>query len=230
MKVVASLLALVVLPLTSSFLVVPAPACTQQQQQQQQQQQLARRLVALEAEGGMSRRDALLKAGLLSLGLVAGSTGGLSLLPRAGAASLPSGITYEVIENGNGPVPQVGELAAIRFTGAYKDNVFDDLYKTKEPLYFRVGGNTLLKGIEEAVKVMKVGDRWKLTIPGELAFGAKGRSASPGKPRIPPMAAVEYDLKLVALPGRETEILDLDTFDENAPASDDSDPNKGLRF
>jgi len=225
MKVVASLLALVVLPLTSSFLVVPTPTCTQQQQQQ------VRRLVALEAEGGMSRRDALLKtAGLLSLGLVVGSTGGLPLLKRAGAETLPSGMTYEVLEKGNGPVPQVGELAAIRFTGAYKDNVFDDLYKTKEPLYFRVGGNTLLKGIEEAVKVMKVGDRWKLIIPGELAFGAKGRSASPGKPRIPPMAAVEYDLKLVALPGRDTEILDLDTFDENAPASDDSDPNKGLRF
>jgi peptidylprolyl isomerase len=225
MKVVASLLAVVVLPLASSFVVVPTPTCTQQQQQQ------ARRLVALEAEGGMSRRDALLKtAGLLSVGLVVGSTGGLPMLKRAGAETLPSGIVYEVIEKGNGPVPQVGELAAIRFTGAYKDNVFDDLYKTKEPLYFRVGGNTLLKGIEEAVKVMKVGDRWKLTIPGELAFGAKGRSASPGKPRIPPMAAVEYDLKLVALPGRETEILDLDTFDENAPASDDSDPNKGLRF
>lgn len=225
MKVVASLLAVVVLPLAFSFVVVPTPTCTQQQQQQ------ARRLVALEAEGGMSRRDALLKtAGLLSVGLVVGSTGGLPMLKRAGAETLPSGIVYEVIEKGSGPVPQVGELAAIRFTGAYKDNVFDDLYKTKEPLYFRVGGNTLLKGIEEAVKVMKVGDRWKLTIPGELAFGAKGRSASPGKPRIPPMAAVEYDLKLVALPGRETEILDLDTFDENAPASDDSDPNKGLRF
>lgn len=226
MKVVASLLALVALPMASSFLVVPTPTCTQQQQQQQ-----ARRLVAVEAEGGMSRRDALLKtAGLLSLGLVVGSTGGLPMVKRAGAETLPSGIVYEVIEKGNGPVPQVGELAAIRFTGAYKDIVFDDLYKTKEPLYFRVGGNTLLKGIEEAVKVMKVGDRWKLTIPGELAFGAKGRSASAGKPRIPPMAAVEYDLKLVALPGRETEIIDLDNFDENAPASDDSDPNKGLRF
>lgn len=92
---------------------------------------------------------------------------------------------------------------------------------------------------------MKVGDRWKLQIPGasrpaplpytytatpthtdhptpgELAFGKKGRSASPGKPRIPPMATVEYDLKLVALPGREVEMIDLVDFDENAPASDD---------
>jgi hypothetical protein len=56
---------------------------------------------------------------------------------------------------------------------------------------------------------------------GEFAFGKKGRPASPGKPRIPPMATVEYDLQLVALPGREVEIIDLLDFDENAPASDD---------
>ena len=43
-----------------------------------------------------------------------------------------------------GATPNVGELAAIRFTGSYNGNVFDDLYKTKEPLYFRVGGETLL--------------------------------------------------------------------------------------
>lgn len=57
---------------------------------------------------------------------------------------------------------------------------------------------------------------------GDLAFGAKGRSASPGKPRIPAGATVEYELSLVGLPGRETELIDLQDFDENAPASDDS--------
>lgn len=216
MKVLAAL-CLVAAPLAGAF-VVPMPASTTSSSS----------TTKLSAEGGMSRRDALFKAtasaALFTLGLTATTSGG------ARAESLPSGITYTVIEKGTGPKPEVGELAAIRFTGAYKDVVFDNLYDTKEPLYFRVGGGTLLKGIEEAVKAMQVGDRWKLTIPGELAFGAKGRSASPGKPRIPPMAAVEYDLKLVAIPGRETEIIDLADFDENAPASDDSDPNKGLRF
>lgn len=229
MKVMISGWALLFLPCASSFLAPSTLAITNKKDATVLNEKGSP--TVLEAEGGMSRRDALFKtAGLLSIGLAMGSSRGLISLPRAGAETLPGGITYEVLEKGNGPIPQVGELAAIRFTGAYKDNVFDDLYKTKEPLYFRVGGNTLLKGIEEAVKVMKVGDRWKLTIPGELAFGAKGRSASPGKPRIPPMAPVEYDLTLVALPGRETEVIDLDSFDENAPASDDSDPNKGLRF
>ncbi len=43
-----------------------------------------------------------------------------------------------------GAAPNSGELAAIRFTGSYNGVVFDDLFKTKEPLYFRVGGGTLL--------------------------------------------------------------------------------------
>lgn len=43
-----------------------------------------------------------------------------------------------------GASPNLGELAAIRFTGSYNGVVFDDLFKTKEPLYFRIGGGTLL--------------------------------------------------------------------------------------
>lgn len=50
-----------------------------------------------------------------------------------------------VLYFGKGPQPAVGELVAIRFTGAYNGKVFDDVYKTPEPLYFRVGTNSLLK-------------------------------------------------------------------------------------
>lgn len=51
---------------------------------------------------------------------------------------------------------------------------------------------------------------------GKLAFGAKGRPQSPGKPRIPPNAEVEYDLKVVALPGREEELI-AGTIEDYAP-------------
>jgi hypothetical protein len=44
-----------------------------------------------------------------------------------------------------GPQPQIGELAAIRFKGSFNNVVFDDVYKSREPLYYRVGGGTLLK-------------------------------------------------------------------------------------
>ena len=43
----------------------------------------------------------------------------------------------------------------------------------------------VLPGVEEAVKMMHTGDVWELAVPGKLGFGEKGRSASPGKPRIP---------------------------------------------
>ena len=43
----------------------------------------------------------------------------------------------------------------------------------------------VLPGVEEAVKMMRTGDVWELAVPGKLGFGEKGRSASPGKPRIP---------------------------------------------
>lgn len=55
---------------------------------------------------------------------------------------------------------------------------------------------------------MKVGDIYDLTIPGDLAFGSKGRRASAGKPSIPPNATVNYTLELTTIPGREEELLE----------------------
>lgn len=61
---------------------------------------------------------------------------------------------------------------------------------------------------------MKVGDVYDLTIPGDLAFGAKGRRASAGKPSIPPNATVNYTLELTTIPGKERELLeDIDDAD-----------------
>lgn len=55
---------------------------------------------------------------------------------------------------------------------------------------------------------MKVGDIYDLTLPGDLAFGSKGRRASAGKPSIPPNATVNYTLELTTIPGREEELLE----------------------
>lgn len=46
---------------------------------------------------------------------------------------------------------------------------------------------------------MQTGDKWQLTIPGKLGFGEKGRPASPGKPRIPSNAELDFTLELVAV-------------------------------
>lgn len=63
--------------------------------------------------------------------------------------------------------------------------------------------------MEQVLPDMRVGDRWVLTIPGNLAFGSKGRPASAGKPRIPADAVVTFDVEMVGLPGKEPELIDL---------------------
>jgi len=56
---------------------------------------------------------------------------------------------------------------------------------------------------------MRVGDRWSLTVPGNLAFGPKGRPASAGKPRIPADAEIIFEVEMVGLPGKEEELIDI---------------------
>eukprot|EP00980_Cylindrotheca_fusiformis_P003674 scaffold818_cov136-Cylindrotheca_fusiformis.AAC.40 len=125
------------------------------------------------------------------------------------AETTPAGVTYEVIKSGNGPKPEVGELIAIRFQAFAGSNKIDDIFDTPEPYYTRLGSGGLLKGVETTLPLMTVGDRWKLTIPGELAFGPKGRPASAGKPRIPANAEIVFDVEVVGLPGKEPELIDL---------------------
>mmetsp|Transcript_936 Transcript_936/g.1197 ORF Transcript_936/g.1197 Transcript_936/m.1197 type:complete len:197 (+) Transcript_936:43-633(+) len=119
-----------------------------------------------------------------------------------------SGMIIEKLVEGKGAKCEVGDLAAVRFIGKYKDFEFDNLYTADEPLYIRVGGSNLLKGIDEAVLMMRVGDVWELTIPGSLGFGQKGRPPSPGKQRIPPNATLVYKLEIISLPGKEGDIYD----------------------
>ena len=63
------------------------------------------------------------------------------------------------------------------------------------------------QGIQEVLPLMHVGDVWDLKLKPELAFGAKGRPPSPGKPRIPGGAVVDYQVELVSFPGGEGDLF-----------------------
>jgi FKBP-type peptidyl-prolyl cis-trans isomerase len=89
----------------------------------------------------------------------------LGNMSPARAETLANGVSYEVLKSGSGPKPQVGELVAIRFAAYAGDNKIDDIFDTPEPYYTRIGSGGLLKGVEETLPLMQVGDRWKLTIP-----------------------------------------------------------------
>jgi len=106
-------------------------------------------------------------------------------------------------------LPDVGELAAIRFSSSFGEIVLDNVFDTPEPYYTRVGSGGLIKGVEEVLPKMRMGDRWVITVPGNLAFGPKGRPASAGKPRIPSNAVIVFDVEMVGLPGKEPELIEL---------------------
>lgn len=157
---------------------------------------------------GMSRLD-FVKAGAFA---AAGAVlTGQATPAFAEDVTLPSGVKYEVVKSGKGPVPSVGELAGIRFKAVVKDNgnKIDDIFDTTEPYYTRVGSGGLIKGVEEVLPKMRVGDRWIITVPGNLAFGSKGRPASAGKPRIPSDATIIFEVEMVGLPGKEDELIEL---------------------
>ena len=85
--------------------------------------------------------------------------------PAFADETLPSGVSIKVVKSGNGPAPEIGELAAIRFASFAGENKIDDIFDTPEPYYTRIGSGGLIKGVEEVLPKMRVGDRWVLTIP-----------------------------------------------------------------
>mmetsp|Transcript_22608 Transcript_22608/g.47645 ORF Transcript_22608/g.47645 Transcript_22608/m.47645 type:complete len:191 (-) Transcript_22608:278-850(-) len=144
---------------------------------------------------------------IAAVGITA-ATAGVGL-PAFADETLPSGVVIKVTTEGKGPAPEIGELAAIRFSSFAGENKIDDVFGTPEPYYTRIGSGGLIKGVEEVLPKMRVGDRWVLTIPGNLAFGPKGRPASAGKPRIPGNAEIIFDVEMVGLPGKEQELIEL---------------------
>jgi len=143
-----------------------------------------------------------------AVGITAAATAGMGL-PAFADEVTASGVSISVTKSGKGPAPVKGELAAIRFSSAIGEMKIDNVFDTPEPYYTRVGSGGLIKGVEEVLPQMRVGDRWVLTIPGNLAFGPKGRPASAGVPRIPGNAVVVFDVEMVGLPGKEQELIEL---------------------
>ena len=157
------------------------------------------------APAGLTRRQALGAAAVLPFAPAA-----CQAFDKPPAAT-KSGVGITVMKTGTGGTPTKGDLCAIRFKGSVKatGQVFDDIMASAEPYYFRVGNEKVLPGVEEAVKMMHTGDVWELAVPGKLGFGEKGRSASPGKPRIPNNADLIFVVELSAVPGKDEEIIDI---------------------
>ena len=114
---------------------------------------------------------------------------------RAGVVTLPSGLQYEIITKGTGPIPKENDRVKTHYAGTLIDGTeFDNSYKRGEPITFPVTG--VIKGWIEALQLMPVGSKWKLFIPSDLAYGDRGQGAIPGG------SALIFDIELLEIVGQ----------------------------
>lgn len=104
-----------------------------------------------------------------------------------------SGLQYIVIEEGTGKKAVKGKKVKVHYTGKLEDGTeFDSSVKRGEPIEFTLGVGQVIKGWDEGIGDMKVGDKRQLIIPPELGYGASGAGGV-----IPPNAVLIFDVELV---------------------------------
>ena len=98
---------------------------------------------------------------------------------KEGVKVTESGLQYKVIESGDGASPTAADTVETHYEGTLiEGTVFDSSYQRGETISFPVGG--VIKGWQEALQLMSVGDKWELYIPSELAYGANGAGGAIG--------------------------------------------------
>jgi len=112
---------------------------------------------------------------------------------REGVVTTPSGLQYEILTEGTGAIPVATDEVLTHYHGTFIDGtVFDSSVDRGEPISFGVTG--VIQGWIEALQMMPVGSKWKLTIPYELAYGEQGRGAS-----MPPYSVLIFDIELLEI-------------------------------
>ena len=110
---------------------------------------------------------------------------------RPGVVTLPSGLQYEVITEGNGKKPSATDRVKCHYEGTLIDGtLFDSSINRGEPAIF--GVNQVIKGWVEALQLMTEGAKWKLFIPSELAYGAQQAGEM-----IPPHSTLIFEVELI---------------------------------
>ena len=110
---------------------------------------------------------------------------------KEGVKTLPSGVQYKVIKEGNGAIPADTSIVKVNYEGRLIDGtVFDSSYKRGEPATFPV--KSVIKGWTEILCHMPAGSEWEVYIPQELAYGEREQGKD-----IKPFSALIFKLELL---------------------------------
>ncbi len=112
---------------------------------------------------------------------------------REGVTTTASGLQYEVLESGQGTSPGRRDSVSVHYRGLFIDGrTFDSSIARGQPAQFRVDG--VIAGWTEALQMMRVGDRWRLVIPPQLAYGEAGAGDVIG-----PNETLVFEVELLAV-------------------------------
>lgn len=110
---------------------------------------------------------------------------------KDGVVTLPSGLQYQVLKEGNGKKPSATDQVVCHYEGTLIDGtVFDSSYQRNQPATF--GLNQVIAGWTEGVQLMQEGAKYRFFIPYNLAYDERGAGA-----QIPPFAALVFDVELI---------------------------------
>ncbi len=112
---------------------------------------------------------------------------------KKGIITLPSGMQYEIIKEGTGPIPTAANKVSTHYHGTLIDGtVFDSSVERGQPAEF--GVTQVIQGWQEALQLMPEGSKWRLYIPHNLAYGDRGAGGAIG-----PFSALIFDIELLKI-------------------------------
>lgn len=112
---------------------------------------------------------------------------------KDGVVTTPSGLQYQILQEGDGPMPKETDRVTVQYAGKLLDGTeFDSSYTRGKPSTFGVKG--VIAGWTEALQMMKTGSKWRLFIPSGLAYKERGAGQ-----KIGPNATLIFDIELLSI-------------------------------
>jgi FKBP-type peptidyl-prolyl cis-trans isomerase len=123
------------------------------------------------------------------------SSSGTPVAANGNVITTASGLQYQILKEGTGPVAQSGQQVSVHYTGWLTNGTkFDSSVDRGQPIQFPLGTGRVIKGWDEGVAGMKVGEKRKLTIPPSLGYGERGYP-----PVIPANSTLVFEVELMGI-------------------------------